>query len=79
MNEDVERKIIELLIREKRALTTEYICSKLNISKSLVSTALYSLLKRGVKRVYTEGYDPTRPFDTAAWVLRRDFGLLKMF
>ncbi|MCD6341113.1 MAG: hypothetical protein J7L51_04100 [Desulfurococcales archaeon] len=71
--EEVEKEIIELLSREKRPLTTEHICSKLNISKSLASSALYNLLKRGVvKRVYAEGYDPTRPFDTAAWVLKEE-------
>lgn len=68
--EDVEKEIIELLNREKKPLTTEYICSRLSISKSLASSVLYRLLKRGIiRRIYTEVYDPTRPFDTATWVL----------
>ena len=68
--EEVERKILQLLSSERKPLTTEYICNKLNISKSIASSALYRLLKRGaVRRVYTESYDPTRPFDTAAWII----------
>mgnify|MGYP000627918522 CR=1 FL=1 len=71
--EEAEKEIIELLAREKRLLTTEYICGKLNMPKSLASSALYRLLKKGiVKRVYAEGYDPTRPFDTAAWILKEE-------
>lgn len=69
--ESVSRKIVELLSEEKRPLTTEYICLKLNIAKSLASSALYKLLREGiVERVYTETYDPTQPFDTAMWVLK---------
>ncbi len=71
--EKAEKEIIELLTREKRPLTTEYICSKLNMPKSIASSALYRLLKRGIiKRVYTKGYDPTRPFDTATWILEEE-------
>ena len=71
--EVAEKEIIELLTREKRPLTTEYICNKLSMPKSLASSALYRLLKKGiVKRVYAEGYDPTRPFDTASWILKEE-------
>ena len=69
--ERTERDIIKLLALERRPLTTEYICSRLGISKSLASAVLYNLLKKGaVRRVYGDSYDPTKPFDTATWVLK---------
>lgn len=72
--DEIKKKIIQLLYEEKRPATTEYICNKLNIPKSLASLALYSLLKEGViKRIYTDNYDPTRPFDTASWILEEKY------
>jgi len=67
--EEAEEKILSLLRKEMRPLTTDYIYNKVNIPKFIASSALYSLLKKGlIKRVYTDSYDPTRPFDTASWI-----------
>lgn len=67
--DEIEERIIQLLRKERRPLTTEQICSKLNIPKIVASSALYKLLKKGlIKRIYTDSYDPTRPFDTASWI-----------
>jgi len=67
--EEAEEKILRLLRKEMRPLTTDYICSTLNIPKFIASSALYDLLKKGlIKRIYTDSYDPTRPFDTASWM-----------
>lgn len=66
----VEAVILSLLSSSKKPLSTEQICSTLNIPKNVASATLYNLLRRGlVKRVYTETYDPTRPFDTASWTV----------
>lgn len=70
---EIRDKVIRLLRREKRPLTTEYICNKLNLPKSLASLILYNLLEEGaIKRVYTDAYDPVRPFDTASWILKEE-------
>lgn len=75
MNTDVEtikKHILKLLEEFGEPLSTEVICSKLNISRDIASAALYSLLRQGfVKRLYSENYDPTRPFDTASWALSK--------
>jgi len=69
----LRRKIVELLAREGKPLTTEDICNRLQISRTTASLILYSLLREGVlQRVYTESYDPTRPFDTASWVVKEE-------
>lgn len=68
--DEIEEKIIQLLRKERRPLTTEYICSELSIPKIVASSALYKLLKNGlIRRIYTDSYDPTRPFDTASWTI----------
>ena len=70
--EEAEKKILSLLRKEMRPLTADYICNTLNIPKFVASSALYNLLRKGlVKRVYTDNYDPTRPFDTASWIVAK--------
>ena len=65
-----EEEILSLLKKEGKPLTSEQICRALNIPKHVASSSLFSLLRKGmVKRVYTEDYDPTRPFDTVSWVI----------
>lgn len=67
---DVEKKILNLLASKAQPTSTEDLCAELKIPRDIASAALYSLLKDGlIKRVYTESYDPTRPFDTVSWTL----------
>jgi len=73
--ESAGRKIMELLSRESRPVTTQHICTTLNLPKSLASSVLYKLMKEGlIERIYTEEYDPSQPFDTASWILKSGAG-----
>lgn len=67
----VKRRLIKVLEAERRPMSFSELQRRVDVSSSLLLRGVFELYKNGViDRVYSEDFDPTRPFDTALWILR---------
>jgi len=65
---DLERKVLHLLKQANKPLLSNEIQAQLGVSIYELAQALFTLYKEGkIRRVYTDAYDPARPFETIAW------------
>jgi len=68
--ESIKTKVMKILEAARAPITSRDLLQRTAVSPSALSLALSKLYKEGaVRRIYTEEYDPTRPFDTVSWVL----------
>jgi len=75
---EIEEKVVRVLKAANRPLSSKEIMRKIEVSSAVLSSVLFELYRKGVvKKVYTDEYDPTRPFDTVSWTLLRERGETK--
>ena len=73
MKSDIEESVASLLKKEREPLKSKDIASALSLDMVTLAKALFSLDRKGIiERVYTDEYDPTRPFDTVSWKYRKE-------
>jgi len=74
----LKNKILEVLRQFKSPVSSELLRQQLNVDIVLLSKVLFEMYREGIiDRIYTEDYDPTRPFDTVSWRIKSEKAKLK--
>jgi len=69
--QNVKKKIVEALRAKNGPASIYELQSEVNEDFPFLVRGIFELYREGViERVYSEDFDPTRPFDTAMWILR---------